>query len=394
MTPADYAVVLTSGAMTGADATRAPPALVDLAAALDAAGSGAVVAGTPDSAGAGGLVAAVRGDPALSAAVSTVDNVGTTAGRVSTVLALAAGAPGRRRGGTAPAATRSRRPGARRRPRERRPPPAARPDRGRRPGGWRWPRSRARPAAVHRAVAAAPTTPAGRSPCSAARRSRGVATLTAVLGAPRGARAAAALSPAPSPALVGRYDDLAGGRPDAGRGQGAGRAPGGAAGRAGVGRRGQGRRHRRRRGAARRRSPGGAAGWRRVLTTGAGRRDGEPVNLLDLRPGRAGKAVAARPPPRLLGGPPAGWSPGRSARWSRRCRRTWASGSCSATAGPTRSARCSASGWRWCRPGRPGPALLAGVVALTLAGEQVSFTQVIEATPVLRELDRLGRRAA
>jgi hypothetical protein len=36
-------------------------------------------------------------------------------------------------------------------------------------------------------------------------------------------------------------------------------------------------------------------------------------------------------------------------------------------------------------------ALLAGIVGLTLASEKVSFTEVIEATPGLRELDRLGR---
>jgi hypothetical protein len=42
------------------------------------------------------------------------------------------------------------------------------------------------------------------------------------------------------------------------------------------------------------------------------------------------------------------------------------------------------------RPARVG--LLAGIVALTLASEKISFTQIIEATPGLRELDRLGRR--
>jgi UDP-N-acetylmuramyl pentapeptide phosphotransferase/UDP-N-acetylglucosamine-1-phosphate transferase len=37
-------------------------------------------------------------------------------------------------------------------------------------------------------------------------------------------------------------------------------------------------------------------------------------------------------------------------------------------------------------------ALLAGLAGLTAASEKVSFTQVIQRTPVLRELDALGRR--
>jgi hypothetical protein len=92
--PADYAIVLTSGAFTGDDAAERNATLVELVAALDAAGSGAVVAGDAASAAETGLVGVLRADPTLSAAVSTVDNVGSAAGRISTVLALGGEAEG------------------------------------------------------------------------------------------------------------------------------------------------------------------------------------------------------------------------------------------------------------------------------------------------------------
>ena len=90
VTAADYAVVLTSGELTGEDAADRNANLVELVAALDSAGSGVVVAGDAVSARENGLVGTVRSDPDLSASVSTVDNVGAPAGRISTVLALRA----------------------------------------------------------------------------------------------------------------------------------------------------------------------------------------------------------------------------------------------------------------------------------------------------------------
>ncbi|MGY1673357.1 copper transporter [Geodermatophilus sp. SYSU D00710] len=95
VTPADFAVVLTAGALGGEDAADRNDALVDLATALDAAGSGAVVAGDAASAAENGLVGALRADPETATAVSTVDNVTSPSGQISTVLAL-----GREREGT------------------------------------------------------------------------------------------------------------------------------------------------------------------------------------------------------------------------------------------------------------------------------------------------------
>jgi hypothetical protein len=87
--PADHALVLTAGAFSGDDAAERTTTLVELVSALDAAGSGAVVAGDPGSTAETGLVGALRADPDLSSTVSTVDNVRTTAGQISAVLALA-----------------------------------------------------------------------------------------------------------------------------------------------------------------------------------------------------------------------------------------------------------------------------------------------------------------
>jgi hypothetical protein len=91
--PANHAVVLT-GAGFDADADERNSTLVELVAALDSAGAGAVVSGTSAAARENALVGAVRSDPELSAAISTVDNVDRAAGRISTVLALGQEAEG------------------------------------------------------------------------------------------------------------------------------------------------------------------------------------------------------------------------------------------------------------------------------------------------------------
>ncbi|MCZ2820210.1 copper transporter [Modestobacter sp. VKM Ac-2977] len=87
---ADFAVLLTAGTASGDDAEERTTALVQLATALDARGSGAVIAGDLAAVEDGGLVGAVRADRPVSDGLSTIDNADTPAGRISTVLALAA----------------------------------------------------------------------------------------------------------------------------------------------------------------------------------------------------------------------------------------------------------------------------------------------------------------
>ncbi len=221
------------------------------------------------------------------------------------------------------------------------------------------------------------------------------ASATAVLGAPPGARAAAAVVGAVS-GLVGGYDDVAGARPDQARDKGLaghlralreGRVSAGAVKVAGIGA-----------AAATAALLTAAAGAPRrgalvdgVLTTGLVAGTANLVNLLDLRPGRAGKA-AALAAAAGLGGPAGGLVAGplgaTLAVLPADLGERVMLGDCGA------NALGALVGLRWAAVPSRGrrAALLATVTTLTLASEKVSFTTVIEATPGLRELDRLGRR--
>lgn len=117
------------------------------------------------------------------------------------------------------------------------------------------------------------------------------------------------------------------------------------------------------------------------------------VNLLDLRPGRALKAVGlAATPVALAGGSGAGLaaavvgaaSAGLEADLAERD--MLGDGGANALGAMLGTVVVVEAR----RPVRYG--VLAGLVALTLASERVSFTEVIARTPVLRELDAWGRR--
>jgi UDP-N-acetylmuramyl pentapeptide phosphotransferase/UDP-N-acetylglucosamine-1-phosphate transferase len=219
------------------------------------------------------------------------------------------------------------------------------------------------------------------------------ATAAAVAGAPAGTRGAAAVVGTVS-GLVGGYDDLAGARPEQDRDKGlaghlralrAGRVSAGAVKVAGIGAAAAAA------AALTRADRGGLADA--VLTTGLVAGTANLVNLLDLRPGRATKAVAicaaaglGGPSGPLVAGPLGAALAVLPADLAEHVML----GDCGANAaGALLGLRLAGV------PGRPArAAALSVVVGLTLASERVSFTRVIEATPVLRELDRLGRRRA
>jgi UDP-N-acetylmuramyl pentapeptide phosphotransferase/UDP-N-acetylglucosamine-1-phosphate transferase len=218
------------------------------------------------------------------------------------------------------------------------------------------------------------------------------ATVTAVLGAPVGTRAAAAVVGTVA-GLVGAYDDLAGARPEQARDKGiaghlaalrAGRVSAGAVKVAGIG-------------AA---AAVAALLTRRdrslldgVLTTGLVAGTANLVNLLDLRPGRAAKAGALAAAA-TVGGPAGGLVAGPLGATlavlpADLGERVMLGDAGANPLGALLGLRLAAGAGRGRRT-----ALLAVVVALNLASERVSFTKVIEATPGLRALDRLGRRPA
>ncbi|MGY1753236.1 hypothetical protein [Blastococcus sp. SYSU D01042] len=221
------------------------------------------------------------------------------------------------------------------------------------------------------------------------------ATATGVLGAPAGLRTAAAVVGGVS-GLVGGYDDLAGARPEQARDKGlaghlralrAGRVSAGAVKVAGIGAAGAV--------AALLTARGRGAGalTDAVLTTGLVAGTANLVNLLDLRPGRAAKAgvLAAAatlggPAGPLVAGPLGATLAVLPADLGERV--MLGDGGANAL-GALLGLRLAAAPSRGRRAG-----LLAGIVALTLASEKVSFTSVIEATPGLRDLDRLGRRTS
>ncbi|HEY0805095.1 MAG TPA: copper transporter [Pseudonocardiaceae bacterium] len=86
--PAQLAVVLTGGTETGQSAGDRSTMLARFATQVQRSGAGAVLAGADGSAAGYGSIGVVRADSSASSVLSTVDNVGTAAGRVVTVLAL------------------------------------------------------------------------------------------------------------------------------------------------------------------------------------------------------------------------------------------------------------------------------------------------------------------
>ncbi|MCA5893431.1 hypothetical protein LEP48_08710 [Isoptericola sp. NEAU-Y5] len=117
------------------------------------------------------------------------------------------------------------------------------------------------------------------------------------------------------------------------------------------------------------------------------------LNLLDLRPGRALKAAA------LLSAPAACGATGATTGAVAGAGAVAATGDLAerdmlGDGGANALGALVGSQWAFGAPRPVRVAALAAVVGLTLASERVSFSAVIDATPWLRRVDRLGRRPA
>lgn len=88
VTPGQLAVVLTGGAVSGDGAGDRAASIARFAAALDRTGAGAVLSGRSGSADGNGPVGVARADTDITSALTTVDNVDTAAGQITTVLGL------------------------------------------------------------------------------------------------------------------------------------------------------------------------------------------------------------------------------------------------------------------------------------------------------------------
>ncbi|MEZ5154409.1 copper transporter [Rhodococcus zopfii] len=86
--PAQAAIVVTGDGGGEEGSGNRGALLARFAATFDTRGAGTVLAGRPGAATGNGPVAVVRADTALSAGLSTVDNLDREAGRITTVLAL------------------------------------------------------------------------------------------------------------------------------------------------------------------------------------------------------------------------------------------------------------------------------------------------------------------
>lgn len=81
--------------VTGSGDGNSGAIVARFAAAVDARGAGAVLAGAADSAQGNGAVAVARSDAAIAQHLSTVDNIERSAGRITSVLALQSELDGR-----------------------------------------------------------------------------------------------------------------------------------------------------------------------------------------------------------------------------------------------------------------------------------------------------------